>query len=502
MRDFASLFKGREDAHGFYYGLTGKKSERGKRTSKAESLPEPVTPKLYADHLSAKGKRLGIITVCSDGKVWWICLDIDFYDIGDYHGKIAAAIKELKLPLVQCKSKSGGAHLYCFFEDKIMAEWGKKIALLLLDKLNLPAVLGLSEEELKQHVDIFPKNYDPKDINFWVNLPYYGKECHCVGDDGKQDLSLEEFISYANDRITSAELLDRKGRDPQRVKAEKSPYPPCVDWVEKNKIGEGHRDHAMTHLAIIFRKSEGDMWKEKVREYNEQYVEPPMRKDEINKIIRSVESKTYDYMCEQMKTLFCDLKECKKRKFGVGRAMPGDIDIPIEQIEKIDGEQPTYIVTIHGKRIVVKHKEMYNFLLFRQAAFPVLDDFLPMVKGGDWEDIVKEHMANMVTTQIIDVGMRDRVISEFQRWVAQHGVTESFEDAMAAQQAFVSEKQIIFNGDDFMNIIDRKLKCPRDMAFLYMRHWGVIQMEMSRKTYWCYPVNGPLWFDFHKGKKI
>jgi hypothetical protein len=493
MRDFAHLFAGREDAHGFYYGLAGKMKSRGKRTSKAESLRDPVTPKLWQDHLTAKGLRLGIIPVMSDGRVNWACLDIDFYDIGDYQAKVAKAIRDAKLPLVQTKSKSGGAHLWLFFEQPIMAEWAQKIAYILLDRLDLPTVLGMSEEELKQHVDIFPKNFDPTDINLWMNMPYFGKECHCVGATGEEDLSLEEFVAYANERITAAELLDREAKKPVTKKgAERSPLPPCIDWMMQNKIGEGHRDMAMTHVAIVFKRAHGDTWQEKLDEFNEQHVEPPLRKDELRKIKRSVDAKDYEYMCDKVKTLYCDKGECKKRKYGVGQE---PIDIPIEQIEKIDGENPTYIVKMDGRRVVVKPKQLYEFKQFREAAFAVLDRYLPMVKPADWEDIVSEHMQQMQVTAITDLDMRDRVIKAFQWWVGQGVVTTTFEEALAAKQAFYDGKAIIFNGDDFMTQIDRTLKCDRDKTFLYMRGWGVVQLEVNKKTYWCWLVNGPLWFD-------
>ena len=496
MRDFASLFRGREDAHGFYYGLGGKKTERGKRTAKAESLREPVTPELWQRHLTGKGLRLGIIPVMSDARTGWLCLDLDFYDIGDYHAKLAAAIKKAGVPVVVTRTKSGGAHLWIFFETPILAEWAMKIAAGLVERLALPEALGVSAEEFSQHLDIFPKNADPTDINLWVNMPYYGKECHATGEDGLQDLSLDQFLAYANERIVAAELLDRKAKEPT---ATKSPLPPCLEWMMKNKVGEGHRDEALTHVAIVFKRAYSDDWQDKVYEFNDENMEPPMRRDEVRKIVRSVGAKDYEYMCDKIKALYCDKGECKKRKYGIGREPQ---DIPIERIEKIDGETPTYIVMIDGKKVTVKPGALYEYRKFREAAFSVLDYFLPPLAQRDWEEIMSDRLKQMEITEVLDVAMRDRVIKEFQIWTGQGIVTTSLDDAIAGLQAYYNGKQIIFRGDDLMNLVERKLKCDRDKAFIYMRQWGVVQIDgVNGEKLWCYPVNGPLWFDPNKGQK-
>lgn len=497
MRDFATLFRGRTDAHGQYYALTGGKTQRGKRTSKAESVREEVTPAMYAMHLTGKGKRLGIIPVCSDGKVWWICLDIDFYDIGDYHKKLAARIKELRLPLIQTVSKSGGAHLWVFFEEAVQAQKAQKIAFSILEQLELPELLGTTQEEIGAHIDVFPKNFDATDIGVWMNLPYFGGVCHCVGETGVDDLSLEDFVDYANQRITAESTLNWKAKEPS--KSNRSPLPPCIDFMMKNPVGEGHRDYALTHAAIVMKRAEGDTWKEKTFEFNESCMDPPMRRDEVAKIVRSVASKDYQYMCEKVKQLYCDKVECKKRKFGVGQ---DPVDITIEQIEKIDGEKPTYIVKIQGRRIVCSADELTEYARFRKKAFSILDRFLPQCKQGEWEEIVDEQMARMEVTEVLDLTMQDRVIKEFKLWTGQGIVQSSLEEALEARQAFFNGKQIIFRGDDFMTIVDRKLKCDRDKTFIYMRQWGVIQVEISKRLYWAYTVDeGDVWFEQNRAEK-
>jgi hypothetical protein len=143
MRSFASLFAGRDDACGRYGSLTGvQPSQRGKIASKARSVHEHVTPASYEQHLAGV-ERLGIIPVMKDGTVNWFCLDVDYYELGaGFHKSLAEAIRDAGLPLVMTRSKSGGAHLWCFLEKPIHAKEAHEAAKAFTEKLNLPHVLA------------------------------------------------------------------------------------------------------------------------------------------------------------------------------------------------------------------------------------------------------------------------------------------------------------------------------------------------------------------------
>ena len=66
-----------------------------------------------------EGKQsLGIIPIRDDNKCIWGCVDIDSY-AGFDHKKLIDKIKEAKLPLVVCRSKSGGAHVFLFAEEPL-----------------------------------------------------------------------------------------------------------------------------------------------------------------------------------------------------------------------------------------------------------------------------------------------------------------------------------------------------------------------------------------------
>ena len=70
--------------------------------------------------LDGKEPSLGIIPINDDNKCKWGAIDIDTYD-GFDHKKLIKKIVGKKIPLVVCKSKSGGAHVFLFVSEPVLA---------------------------------------------------------------------------------------------------------------------------------------------------------------------------------------------------------------------------------------------------------------------------------------------------------------------------------------------------------------------------------------------
>jgi hypothetical protein len=498
VRDFPTLFKGREDAHGEYESLEGREpTERGKIVSKARSLHAPVTKELFQKHLTG-ADRLGIIPVMSDGRCWWSCIDIDFYKLsgGKPMDYVALAKAVRGTNLVITRSKSGGAHLWSFFQEPVDGREAHKFTKALAEKLALWTTLHVTKDEFWKHCDIFPKGYaDEKEkIGFWVNLPYFGDTCHCVGDDGDSDLRLADFLAFANNRLS-------KPTGAKVTKPKKSDAPPCIDFMRENGVEEGHRDMAVTHFGVYAKQAFPDEWKEKVRGFNDEHVNPPMRSDEVNKIISSLDHKDFFYLCNAIKDIYCDVTECKKRTYGVGKIAPVT-DIGIEHIEKIDGDDPKYIVTMNGKKFDCDADQLFTYSLLRKRAMARLNRLLPQMKQGEWEDMLSDHLEMMeITEAAADTQMRDRVISAFQNWCGQCCVIDDFKSAMVSRVPFYDGKTIVFEGDALLSQLDRQLRVSRDDAYVYLRAWGTTQIEREGAKLWCWKQNGPLWFDPYRGKQ-
>ena len=79
-----------------------------------------VTLDLWQDHVEGK-RPLGIIPIREDSTCSWGSIDIDEYDVDAL--AVVKKIEQMKLPLVPCRSKSGGLHLFLFVTEPVAATW-------------------------------------------------------------------------------------------------------------------------------------------------------------------------------------------------------------------------------------------------------------------------------------------------------------------------------------------------------------------------------------------
>ena len=118
---FASLFKGRTDAHG----------------QVNECIYESVTLKHYEKHL--KGEvNLGIYFVLDDSTCHFAALDLDEKDFN----KAKAMRDELSrnsIPAYITESKSKGFHVYCFAVERFKAVEIRRVLRHILNKLSIKA---------------------------------------------------------------------------------------------------------------------------------------------------------------------------------------------------------------------------------------------------------------------------------------------------------------------------------------------------------------------------
>ena len=117
MERFKSIFEGLDVAYGQHQSQ-GKRAD-GKQEGKSYIVKQVVEENLWEAHLSGVGPSLGIIPIRADNTAKWGCIDIDTYPI-DYK-KIINSIRNLQLPLVPCRSKSGGMHIFLFLKNPVSA---------------------------------------------------------------------------------------------------------------------------------------------------------------------------------------------------------------------------------------------------------------------------------------------------------------------------------------------------------------------------------------------
>src|SRR5689334_9615300 len=113
-------FEGFAEAYGTYDG-TQTSETKGKVEIKqsASTKRSRVTLDLWSMHLQG-ARPLGIIPVRDDNTCLWGCIDVDQYGVDLDH--FVTTLASNKLPLIVCRSKSGGAHLFLFMAEPVTAD--------------------------------------------------------------------------------------------------------------------------------------------------------------------------------------------------------------------------------------------------------------------------------------------------------------------------------------------------------------------------------------------
>ena len=265
VKKFKSIFYGLDRAHGIY--KSSGESVNGKAGGQAFIKKAPVTDQLWIDHIEGKEPSLGIIPIRDDATCIWGCIDIDTYPLE--HDKLIRKIRELELPLVMCRSKSGGAHVFLFTKEPVQAK-------LMRGKLQEWAgELGYA------NCEIFPKQIEIKadrgDTGNFLNLPYHNASDsfrHGYSDDGVA-IDLDGFFALYDTYCTSEK--DLKNIKPKRKTVLKNfnDGPPCLETLMSQGVPQGNRDNTLFQYAVYAKKKWADDWQEKLDEFNHKYMKPP-----------------------------------------------------------------------------------------------------------------------------------------------------------------------------------------------------------------------------------
>ncbi len=160
---FAQLFAGLQSAHGVYNNLAEADTQGKKVGTERRTVRGPVTVDLYERHLKGES-GLGICPIRSDSSVLFGAVDIDVYAELN-HAVLAGEIG--KLPLVVCRSKSGGAHVYCFTSEPVAA------ALMVSKLKEIAAMLGHGNAEIFPKQIVMQPDENGQECGSWINLPYF-----------------------------------------------------------------------------------------------------------------------------------------------------------------------------------------------------------------------------------------------------------------------------------------------------------------------------------------
>jgi hypothetical protein len=380
---FHDLFRGLPRAYGTYR-TNGETSDSGKAKGDAYTVNGEVTTELWEQHLSGK-QRLGIVPITDDTIVYFGAIDVDDYTLD--LNVIETRVRKAGLPLVPCRSKSGGVHLY-LFADGVPAK-------LLVDSLvKWSSALGFPG------VEIFPKQIklaNDKDVGNWINMPYFDAETSTTyAIYQSQALTAADFLAQAEgQRLTADELatVQIHGVDlPEGT-------PPCLTAIALNGAPEGTRNNAMFAFGVLAQKiavaTEGDA-DTLLSEFNDKYMDPPLPPVEVIGVMKSIRKKDYFYPCDNAPlSHYCDKRACRRCAFGIGDGGAGEPGVMVEQVTKVLTDPPTWIFRIDGINVELDTNDFLQQMRFKRKVAEKLNRIPASLKQTKWEAFVNTLLANV-----------------------------------------------------------------------------------------------------------
>ena len=202
-----------------------------------------------ADHLDGD-RPLGISPLREDRTCRWGVVDVDSYDID--HAALWEKVNKESLPVVTCRSKSGGAHLFLFAKD-----WTPQATM-------HAALTAVAARLTFPSIDIFPR---ADGAGNWLNMPYFGgdKTDRYGVKKGGMAMGLEEFVHVAGEAAVGPNQIAQLAR-PARSKKDATAGPERAQRELKRFAGEiaaqgeGGRNNLLNKHAFAMGRMVGSGW--------------------------------------------------------------------------------------------------------------------------------------------------------------------------------------------------------------------------------------------------
>lgn len=471
LKRYAALFKG----NGRSFGQWDPTKPKAKSM---QTLKEPHGPEHFRAHLEGQ-IGLGLVPIRDDGMCWWGAIDVDNHgstkdlDLPAIEKKVRAS----NLPLIICRSKSGGAHLYLFGVEPLRGDMLKTILTRWMADLDLEGSDAVFPKQAKLPMD----GQGNRPLGNWINLPYFKAEetDRYAIEDGKP-ISFDLFLTNAEAKAISQEQLEGFFAN------EHSDAPPCIQRAlkEQVKTGEGLRNEALFHITIYNRKRNPEQARELSHAMQAQIFETALPFGEADKTIRSAAKKNYGYLCKKDPWKgWCDRDLCRKRKFGISESefevLIADTKLPMfsNLVKYMNTDPVLWELQMNGVSITFTTEELMDYRLIRQRAVERLHMMLPSkIKPGQWTD---EILAELMQTLVIEeapmessaIGVLNIRLEEFLRKsdLSSDGHDPKDRDAllrgMPVVQMHQAERVIMFRSIDYEDYLKRtKTDIPRNKS--------------------------------------
>lgn len=429
------LFRGNEEARGVFNAGTEQQGVKVSGISRVIKGEAP-TVALWEEHLAGES-GLGVIPIKGNNNCNWAAIDVDKYNIK--HVDLVKDLRKRGIDGVVGRSKSGGAHLYFFFQEEIDAiDVRAKLA-------EIASAMGFASSER------FPKQTrllaDRGDTGSFLNMPYFAGErtLRYAYDDKAESLTVDEFVDYAfTKRYTRAAFLELKVTK-QVINTPKGPFPegpPCLQHLAAQGFGEGSRNNALFNLCVYARQAKPDTWETEIIKYNSEHLNPPLSQEEVNTLIKQFKKKDYYYKCgDQPIKDYCNKTLCMTRKFGVGQSGQEDIG----GIVQIKGDPPIWFLSIDGNRVELENHELHNLRLFQRKCLATIGYFPRFPSENVWHVKLLALLEKRSVVEATDDTTFDGQFSDQLRiFGTDRGRAYSLDDAITSELPFRNDGYIWF----------------------------------------------------------
>lgn len=336
---FKELFKGNANAYGVHIpeengDIAGKK-KKGRSYTKTEPIPNDA----YLRHL--KGElSLGIVPINEDSVVSFSAIDVDVYPLDPL--VYLRIVNNYSLPLVGFRSKSGGLHLFCFYQKPIKAAYAHKAMNYYRQLLGLP-----------EKTELFPKQtaLHSNSVGNWINLPYFNANntTRYAYDNAGKPLSFDKALELCQRKTTTYEAI-KDGLDRLPMNS----APPCLQTVYITGAAteaSHNRNKYLFNVGIYLKARFGDDFENKLMEVNKGLPDPLSESEIRSTVINTHKKGSYTYQCgEPCLQQYCDREICSEREFG--RGSDSVSDLTFEKLTQIVANPPYYKWVINGIEMV------------------------------------------------------------------------------------------------------------------------------------------------------
>jgi hypothetical protein len=466
IKRYIQLFRGNNRSYGEW--------DPGKSSQSMRTVKDAVTARQYELHLAGK-MGLGMVPIRDDGLCWFGAIDVD------NHGKsedldlphIESKVRSAELPLVVCRSKSGGAHLYLFGREPLRADMVKTILTKWMSELKFEGSDCVFPKQVKLALD--SKGQRP--LGNWINLPYFGgDDTERYALDNGNRCSLDLFLDNAeNGSITQEQLEDYFG-------SEHSDAPPCIRKALKEGIPEGSRNEALFHLTIYNKKRHPEGAREMSHAMQADVFSSPLSFPEADAVIKSALKKSYGYSCKKEPwASWCDRDACRKCKFGISEndytALANEAKLPMfsDLVKYLNTEPVMWELKMNGASVTMTTEELIDYRAVRIKAMEKISVVLPStIKASQWSDeILAELMRNArVEEAPLESSPLGALAIRLDEFLRKADLSSTGEDAadkeglmrgMPVVQMFQGNKVIMFRSIDYEDFLKRtKTDIPRN----------------------------------------